>query len=84
MRPEAQPGFSREEAWIKIRFCLFFFTKIVQFRLRAEQTDATHAYRKGGPGGRAPSRWVIIAILRQKIAILVPFQSHSHVFMPYK
>ena len=30
----------------------------------------------GGPGGRAPNYWVIFEILRQKIAILTPFQLH--------
>ena len=28
-----------------------------------------------GVGGRTPSRWVIFVILREKLAILTPFQS---------
>ena len=39
-----------------------------------KQTNATQAY-KIGSWGRAPRPWAIFVILREKIAILTPFQS---------
>ena len=43
-----------------------FCTKIVSFRPRAAQTDATQACHREGLRGRASSRWTIFVILRQK------------------
>ena len=43
---------------------------------RAELTDATQARHRLGSEGRAPSHWAVFVILRQKIAIITPFQSH--------
>ena len=33
-----------------------------------------------GPGDRAPIRWMTFVILRQKLAILTPFQAHFACF----
>ena len=69
MRLETQPRFFRGRALNQKEI---FFTKIVEFRLCAEQIDETQAYHKGGLGDRARSRRENFVILQQKITILTP------------
>ena len=57
MRQDAQPEFC-----YKGSTKVFFRKKLAELRPVAQQTDATQACHRGGPGGLAPSRWAIVVI----------------------
>ena len=53
---------------------------MLKFRRHVEQTVAIQVHFGRGFGGKAPSRWTILAISGKKITTLTSFESHFERF----